>query len=91
MWHMGDDWGWWMIFGSLMMAAFWIVVAWAVVALIRRPPDAPPRRPPDDEPNALEILERRYARGEVSDSEFERMRALLARRPVVTEPDRPPD
>jgi putative membrane protein len=74
-----------------MMAAFWIAVIWAVVTVVRRPPAALGRPQPDHEPTALEILERRYARGEVSDSEFERMRALLARRPVITGPDRPPD
>lgn len=81
MWHMGDGWGSWMIFGTLMMAAFWIVVIWAVIALARRPLDAPGGSRPDHEPTPLEILERRYARGELSDDEFERMRARLIREP----------
>lgn len=77
MWHMGDGSGWWMLWGSLMMIGFWGVVIWAVVALIRRPDDqwtAPSRR----EPTALEVLERRYAGGELSDEEFEAKKRRLS-------------
>jgi uncharacterized membrane protein len=59
------------------MAGFWVVVLWAVAAIIRHPPDLrqePPRRA---EPTALEILERRYASGELSDEEFEAKRHRL--------------
>ena len=30
MWHMGDGWGWWMVFATIMMLAFWLVVMWAI-------------------------------------------------------------
>lgn len=79
MWHMSDSWGWWMTFGMLMMAAFWIIVIWAVIALVRRPPDPPERTRLDHEPTAREILERRYARGELTDEEFEEKRRRLVR------------
>ena len=76
-WHMGNGAGWWMVFGSVMMVIFWIVVIWAVTAMVRRPPETGQReRAP--EPTALEILERRYARGELTDDEFESMKRRLS-------------
>ena len=72
---MGDDmmgnFGWWWfmpIFGII----FWGLIIWAVVALIRgaawyRDPDSSYSRPD----SALEVLKRRYARGEISREEYE--------------------
>lgn len=89
MWHMGDGWGWWMLFGTLMMAGFWGIVLWAIAALIRGPRDgAEPGA--YREPTALEILERRYASGELSDEVFEVMKQRLLgdRRPsTASRPD----
>jgi len=79
MWHMGDGWGWWMLSGTVMMAGFWIAIFWALAAINRRPPDASVERSGRAEPTALEILERRYARGELSDDEFEAMRRRLTK------------
>jgi putative membrane protein len=77
MWHMGDGWGWWMIFGSLMMVGFWIAVIWAVSAVVRGS-SAPGRdKASPSDPTALEILARRYASGEISDEEFEMKRRKL--------------
>jgi len=76
MWHMGDGSGWWMLFGTLMMLAFWGIVLWAVVALVRGSRDGAARGA-RDEPTALEILEWRYASGELSDEEFEGMKQRL--------------
>jgi putative membrane protein len=59
-----------------MMVGFWGIVLWAVAALARGTGNEralPPRR----EPTALEILERRYARGELSDEEFDARRRML--------------
>ena len=76
MWHMGDGWGWWMLFGTLMMVGFWGVLIWAVAAMVRGPREtsAPGAR---REFTALEMLERRYASGELSDEEFEAMKRRL--------------
>lgn len=82
MWHTTNGWGWWMGFGMLMMVAFWIIVIWVVASVARRPPDAPASGRPHREPTALEILEHRYASGEITDDEFERMRMRLADIPV---------
>lgn len=60
--------------GVLAMALFWIgiiaLVVWGVRNLF-------PNRRADVEPDALEILRRRYARGEISSAEFEQARAAL--------------
>jgi putative membrane protein len=77
MWHMGDGWGWWMIYGLVFMIAFWVIIAWAIGSAGRRPPGdsaAPPRH---GEPTALQILERRYANGDLTDEEFEEKRRRL--------------
>ncbi len=80
MWHMGDGWGWWMIFGWVWMVAFWGLIVWAVVTLVTRL-SGDQRRPPETS-GPLQILEERYARGEISHEEFEeRRRNLLQDRP----------
>ena len=64
MWHYG---GWWMGLG---MAAFWIVVAVGVWALVRAG-----QRP--EHRNARDILDERYARGDLSKDEYEERRRVL--------------
>ena len=75
-WHMGNGAGWWMVFGSVMMVIFWIVIIWAVTAVVRRPPEHGGRER-TNESTALEILERRYANGELTHEEFESMKRRL--------------
>ncbi len=77
MWHMGDGWGWWMAFGTVFMIAFWLIVIWAIGTLVRRPPGEIPPIRRAEEPTALQILERRYASGELTDEEFEEKRRRL--------------
>jgi putative membrane protein len=77
MWHMGDGWGWWMGFGSIWMVLFWVGIIWAVLTLRARW-TGEQNRPPQDEGTALEILERRYARGELSDEQYEMLRHRLS-------------
>lgn len=78
--HMGDGMfggGWGMGFGVLMMlawVAFWALVVWLVVALLRRRPAKESASP------ALRILEERYARGEISHEEFQERREVLSRK-----------
>jgi putative membrane protein len=86
MWWWGHpDVGWgWMIFGGLMMFAFWggliVLVLFAVKAIFGSGParssggyDSAPSRPN----RALEILKERYAQGEISKAEYEEMREDL--------------
>lgn len=81
MWHMGDGWGWWMLFGWLWMIGLIAVVAWAIASFARPETNREQGRRPDRLPSPLEILERRYASGEIGDDEFERMRRQLCRPP----------
>jgi putative membrane protein len=82
MWHMGDGWGWWMLMGWVWMAVFWGVLIWAVYTLATRLGERRTgQRSEPQEPDALTILERRYARGELTTEDFEAMRAHLSRTP----------
>lgn len=60
--------------GLLTMALFWIgviaLVVWGLGSLFSA-------RQPINEPDALEILRRRYARGEISHEEFVQARSTL--------------
>ena len=67
------DGGWGIVWG-LAMAAFWIAVIVVIVVMLRavaRRPDGVSRG------SALELLEERYARGEVTRDEFLDRRAVL--------------
>ncbi len=71
-WMMGHGYGmgW---FGPILMIAFWIAVIVGIVFLIRwlafSTRAGGPKAHPED--SALEILKKRYARGEINKEEFE--------------------
>jgi len=73
MWQNGDGMGWWMVWGMLMMLLFWggltALVIWTIRSLTGRTGD-------DD---ALDIARRRYASGELTQEQFERLRNDLGR------------
>ena len=72
MWHWGFG-GWWM---GLAMILFWVAVVAVIVWVVRtaNEREEPPRRS-----NALDVLDERYARGEIDDDEYERRREMLRR------------
>jgi putative membrane protein len=72
MWHYGDAMG---LFGWTMMIVFWAVVVALVIWTIRN------ARPARDAPrsDALALLERRFASGEIERDEFEEKKELLTR------------
>lgn len=78
---MGDGWGGWM-WGGLMMLLFWGGLVALVVFLVRgsgsRPSEREERR---RQPDAREILSERFARGEISEEEFEQRKRVLERSP----------
>jgi putative membrane protein len=78
MWHLREGWGWWTVFGWIWMVVFWGLIIWAVFAIISRLTGGggAPERPG---PSARDILEQRYARGEITADQFEEMRARLER------------
>ncbi|MFO8154712.1 MAG: SHOCT domain-containing protein [Pseudomonadota bacterium] len=79
---MMGNWEYGMGFGGPVMILFWIVIIAALVALVARLVGQSNRGGNDrgDGPErALEILEQRYARGEIDSEEFERKRQDLRR------------
>ncbi len=79
MWYGMHGFGWG--FGMIGMALFWIALVVAIVLAVRAfgdraryagPPQVPPRETP------LEILQRRYARGEIEKAEFEEKKRDLS-------------
>lgn len=70
----GDGWGWagWASMG-LMMAIFWVAVAALVIWIVRS------TRPHSESgPTALDVARNRYARGEIGDEEFDRIKRGLS-------------
>ena len=65
--------GWiWMLGGLLVMVGFVILIVWAVGTMSRGGSSREPERP-----SALDILRERFARGEVTQQEFEDARKTL--------------
>ncbi len=80
-WHPGWDWGWGhMIFGSLMMILFWGGIILAIVVAVRwigrNPSHGAGSVPPGK--RALDILQERFARGEIDEEDFEERKRLLS-------------
>lgn len=69
-----DGWDW--FWGLLMMIAFWGGIAAVIVIAVRA--FGTPRRP--EHPDAEAILRNRYARGEISEEEFQTRMNVLDRR-----------
>ena len=73
MWHMDDGMGWWMVIGSFWFLLFWVAIIWAVIRSSERPQQTGERGE-----SALEILRKRYARGEITKEQFDQMRRDLS-------------
>ncbi len=76
-WMMGGfGWGWLM---PIFMILFWGLVIWGIVALVRglSGPRGSDSIPPTAD-SALEVLKRRYARGEIDKEEYEEKKRALA-------------
>ena len=65
--------GWlWMLGGLLVMVGFVVLIVWAIGAVSRGSTNHEPGRP-----TALDILRERYARGEITQQEFEQAKKTL--------------
>ena len=74
MWYMHDvGWAWWLLM-FVGMAAFWGLVLYAIVTIVRG--DAFGRARQDGEPPG-DVLKRRLAAGEITVDEYERLREVL--------------
>ena len=79
-WH--DGWGWGhMFFGSLMMLLFWGALIILIIFAVRFMSGGPTRNDggPAPRKRAFDILEERYARGEIDKEEFEERKQLLSK------------
>ncbi|MBT3362207.1 MAG: SHOCT domain-containing protein [Chloroflexi bacterium] len=71
--------GWWMLFGSVMMVAFWGGVIALVVWIVKRPSGADDRSRSDSHSTSpFDIAKERYARGEISKQEYDQIRRDLS-------------
>ena len=66
-WYGDWSWGPWLLM-TLGMVAFWGLVIWAIVSLVRSEPSAPPA----ERLSAEQILAQRFARGEIDVDEYHR-------------------
>ncbi|WP_354675034.1 SHOCT domain-containing protein [Cupriavidus alkaliphilus] len=85
MWNWGEFGGWGMGFGFLFMILFWTLVVLAIVALVRwlmRESQATRGQGKQESPRdktPLEIVQERYARGEIDREEYEQKRRDLTK------------
>lgn len=73
----GPGWAWMMLM-PLVWLAFIALIVWAVIRLVRRPGDG--ERGGQGRETPQEILDRRFARGEIDADEYRQARAHLAGR-----------
>jgi putative membrane protein len=72
MWEWHSGWAlWWM---GVAMLVFWGLVTWVIVTLVRQAD-----RGGGGKRGAREILDERYARGEIDDDEYRRRSELIRR------------
>ena len=71
---MGYEHGWGFGFGGIFMILFWIAVVVLLVAAVRWLMGVSTGGGPGQSPGAREILDRRYARGELTREEYEATR-----------------
>jgi putative membrane protein len=80
MWGYGPGWGWMMLMPLLWIVLLGVIV-WAVVRLTQRPGDHVRDQQRRETPQ--EILDRRYASGEIDADTYAQARANLAGRSVA--------
>ncbi len=72
MWFMHEGSGWWMLFGGIWMVFFWggiiALIVWGITRLTRSDGRQHHRH------DALDIAEERYASGEITREEYQRIR-----------------
>jgi putative membrane protein len=74
MMHWWGDYGWGMGFGLLLMIVFWTIIILGIVYLVKFIAGG---KKEDKGETALDILKKRYAKGEISKEEFEEKKNYL--------------
>ena len=76
MWYWGNGAHWWaMLFGVVVMVAFWGVIVWAIWSFVTGADRRSEQTARTDD--ARRILDERLARGEIAPEEYERLRTLI--------------
>ena len=74
MWYMHEGTAWWMAFGGIWMIFFWgglvALIVWGISKITRNNSSGEKQRP-------LEIAKERYARGDISREEYEKIKKDL--------------
>jgi putative membrane protein len=73
-WHTGAGMAWWMLWGGLLWIVVWGTIIYLIITAIR---GGTPGRTVANDDTPLEILKRRYARGEINQDDYDRMRREL--------------
>jgi putative membrane protein len=73
MWMHNMGWGWWVLM-SVGMVAFWGLVIYGAVSLVRGTSNVPRHEPPEP---PLAVLKHRLAAGEITVQEYEQRREAL--------------
>ena len=79
MWDYGMGWGGWLVM-SVLMVAFWAAVVFGIIALFRRSSggNSPfDRQVAASEEDAVQVLQVRFARGEIDEQEYRSRLAVL--------------
>lgn len=80
MWNdAGWGWGWGMGFGMFGMVLFWALVIYGIVVLVRRSGGSSAPSGPPTSKSAHDVLNERYARGEIDKREFDEKRRDLGK------------
>ena len=69
----GFAWGWGMGFGMIGMVLFWVLIIFGIVVLVRRVSGSSASK------TALDMLNERYARGDIDQQEFEERKRGLGK------------
>ena len=73
----GFGWGWGMGFGMIGMVLFWVLVILGIVVLVKRVGGSPASSGTQAPKTALDILNERYARGDIEKPELEEKKRSL--------------
>jgi len=75
-WNNGMGWGGWIVM-TLIMVTFWSLLVFGVVALFRGDRDTRSAPQQSRERDAMQILDERFARGEIDVDEYHARRQVL--------------